>query len=62
MHTTVRAFKGLEADVLLLIDIPKPDAHKAFSTADYYVGCSRAKSVLYVLAKEAAVKGLAIAA
>ena len=62
LQTTVRAFKGLEADVLLLIDIPKPDAHKAFSTADYYVGCSRAKSVLYVLAKEAAVKRLAKAA
>ncbi|MEE9322554.1 MAG: NERD domain-containing protein [Granulosicoccus sp.] len=62
LQTTVRSFKGLEADVLLLIDIPKPDAHRAFSTADYYVACSRAKSVLHVLAKETAVKSLEKAA
>jgi len=62
LQTTVRTFKGLEADVLLLIDVPAPDAHKAFSSADYYVGCSRAKSVLYVLARDAAVSQLAKAA
>ena len=35
--TTVRAFKGLEADVLLLVDVPSPGRHKAFSHADYYL-------------------------
>ena len=52
--TTIRAFKGLEADVLLLIDIPNPGEHQVFSVSDYYVGCSRAKSVLYVVAKRKA--------
>ena len=52
--TTIRAFKGLEADVLLLIDIPSPGEHRVFSVSDYYVGCSRAKSVLYVVAKQKA--------
>ena len=50
--TTIRAFKGLEADVLLLVDIPSPGEHRVFSVSDYYVGCSRAKSVLYVIAKQ----------
>ena len=50
--TTIRAFKGLEADVLLLIDIPNPGEHRVFGLSDYYVGCSRAKSVLYVIAKQ----------
>ena len=50
--TTIRAFKGLEADVLLLIDIPNPGQHLAFGLADYYVGCSRAKSVLHIIASE----------
>ena len=52
--TTIRAFKGLEADVLLLIDIPSPGEHRVFSVSDYYVGRSRAKSVLYVVAKQKA--------
>ena len=35
--TTIRAFKGLEADVLLLIDIPNPGEYRVFSVSDYYV-------------------------
>jgi hypothetical protein len=58
LFTTIRAFKGLEADVLLLIDVPEPGSHPAFTPADYYVACSRAKSVLHVLTKEAAVGSL----
>jgi len=52
--TTIRAFKGLEADVLLLIDTPTPGEHPVFGIADYYVGCSRAKNLLYVIAKQKA--------
>jgi hypothetical protein len=58
LFTTIRAFKGLEADVLLLIDVPEPGSHPAFTHADYYVACSRAKSVLHVLTNEAAVGSL----
>jgi len=50
--TTIRGFKGLEADVVLLIDITSPGEHPVFSVSDYYVACSRAKSVLHVLARE----------
>ena len=58
LFTTIRAFKGLESDVLLLIDVPEPGSHPAFTHADYYVACSRAKSILHVLTKEAAVGAL----
>jgi ATP-dependent exoDNAse (exonuclease V) alpha subunit len=49
--TTIRAFKGLEADVvILLLDSPaKPDS--VFTTTDYYVAASRAKHVLHVVSK-----------
>jgi len=33
---------------------PTPGEHPVFGVADYYVGCSRAKSVLYVVAKQKA--------
>jgi len=35
-----------------MIDIPQPDSQKVFSKADFYVGCSRAKSVLHLVASE----------
>lgn len=54
LHTTIKAFKGLEADIVFLIDLPVPDTHPAFTSSDYYVGASRARSILHVIAKEAA--------
>jgi hypothetical protein len=52
LFSTIRSFKGLEADAVLLIDIPKPGSIQNFSNADYYVACSRAKHLLTVLKKE----------
>lgn len=50
--TTMRSFKGLEADVVVLIDIPKPGSVAACSVADFYVGSSRAKHLLKVISTE----------
>ena len=50
--TTIRSFKGLEAEALVMIDLPKPGSRRVFSEADFYVGCSRAKSVLHLVASE----------
>ena len=52
LFNTIRSFKGLEADVLVIIDVPEPGKHPAFTHADYYVACSRAKSVLHIFTKE----------
>jgi len=45
-YATIRAFKGLEADILFLVDI-KPGS-RVSSGADVYVGASRARFMLYV--------------
>jgi len=57
LYATIRAFKGLEADAVLMIDVPAPDSAPYFSTADFYVGASRAKHVLTVLANAQDVLG-----
>lgn len=46
---TIRSFKGLEADVVFLIDVK---GGRACTPADVYVGASRAKYMLYVLHHE----------
>lgn len=43
--STIRAFKGLEADVVFLIGLQES---RACTPADVYVGASRAKFLLYV--------------
>ena len=50
--STMRSFKGLEADVVVIIDLPKPDSVAACSVADFYVGSSRAKHMLKVISAE----------
>lgn len=52
LFSTIRAFKGLEADAIILLDLPKPDTTPHFSLSDYYVATSRAKHLLVVLARE----------
>ncbi len=47
--TTIRKFKGLEADVVFLIDVKDS---RACTPADVYVGASRARYMLYVLHHE----------
>ena len=37
---TIKRFKGLEADALLLIDVPTPESVPSFKLSDLYVACS----------------------
>ncbi len=53
LHTTIRSFKGLEADVVILVLPGKPSDDSLFTKADYYVACSRAKHVLAVFSQSA---------
>ena len=52
LFSTVKSFKGLEADAVLLIDIPEEEDTGFFKQSDYYVACSRAKHLLVVIHKE----------
>lgn len=49
LFSTIRNFKGLEADAVVLIDVPKPGSLPYFGKNDLYVACSRAKHLLTVL-------------
>lgn len=49
--TTIRSFKGLEADAVILTDIGQP-SEGPFSVADLYVACSRAKHLLTIFCSE----------
>ncbi|TOB72078.1 hypothetical protein CGK00_22545 [Vibrio parahaemolyticus] len=51
LFSTVKGFKGLEADAILLIDIPHKRELPSFKRADYYVACSRAKHLLVVISE-----------
>lgn len=52
LFSTIRGFKGLEADGVVMLDIPRPDSVPYFSKTDLYVGASRAKHLLTILAQE----------
>lgn len=56
LFSTIRGFKGLEADAVVMLDIPEPGSVPYFSKVDFYVGASRAKHLLAILAKK---KGIA---
>jgi hypothetical protein len=47
--TTVRAFKGLEAEAMILLDAIEPSP--IFTRSDLYVACSRAKHLLTIIAE-----------
>ena len=49
LYSTIRSFKGLEADIVVIVDVTKPGSKEVFSSADFYVGCSRAKHVLKIV-------------
>ncbi|MDP4744691.1 MAG: NERD domain-containing protein [Porticoccaceae bacterium] len=51
LFSTIRNFKGLEADAVILIDVPQGGRSEYFETSDYYVACSRAKHLLLVIEK-----------
>jgi hypothetical protein len=50
LFATVRGFKGLEADALVIVDVPAPGAK--LTASDSYVACSRAKHLLCLVASE----------
>jgi Cdc6-like AAA superfamily ATPase len=50
LFTTIRKFKGLEADAVILIDITADTFKSEQMRRDFYVGVSRAKQVLYIIA------------
>jgi hypothetical protein len=52
LFSTVRAFKGLEADAIVIMDVPADVTPDSFPTADWYVACSRAKHLLTVIRRE----------
>lgn len=52
LFSTVRSFKGLEADAAILLDVPTPGRIPQFTRNDYYVAASRAKHLLVVLARD----------
>lgn len=52
MGTTIRAFKGLEADYIILVDVDSPSMEdKAITRNDLYVACTRAKYGLIIIPK-----------
>jgi hypothetical protein len=50
LFTTIRKFKGLEADAVILIDVTLDTFRSEEMRRDFYVGISRAKQYLYVVA------------
>ena len=49
LFSTIRSFKGLESDIVVMIDVVEPGSIGTFLRSDLYVGCSRAKHVLKIL-------------
>ena len=49
LFSTVKSFKGLEADAVIIIDVPIEEDSTFFKQSDYYVACSRAKHLLVVI-------------
>jgi hypothetical protein len=49
LFSTIRSFKGLEADIVILLDVVEPNSIPTFTKADFYVASSRAKHLLRIL-------------
>lgn len=54
LGTTIRSFKGLEADYVILTDVDVPGSDHATTKNDVYVACTRAKYGLVIIPKSAA--------
>lgn len=52
LFSTVKSFKGLEADAIIIIDVPVEEDSTFFKQSDFYVACSRAKHLLVVIHKD----------
>lgn len=53
LFSTVKSFKGLEADAVVLVDVPEPST-PSFDRHDLYVATTRARARLAVLCSESA--------
>lgn len=53
LGTTIKSFKGLESDYIILTDIdePKDEDRNPLRCNDFYVACTRAKLGLYIIPK-----------
>ena len=58
LFSTVRSFKGLEADAVVIMDVMEPGSKLNFTRTDFYVACSRAKHLLAVIEREEGVSGI----
>lgn len=52
LKTTIRKFKGLEADILLLVDVDFYEINSEVWRKLLYTACSRAKHELYILSRK----------
>jgi len=52
LYSTIKGFKGLEADAVILVDVPDPATDSYFTNNDLYVGASRAKHFLSILTRD----------
>ena len=48
----MRGFKGLEAEALILFDIPEPGKKSSYTLKDHYVAVSRAKQRLALFVRK----------
>lgn len=53
LFSTIRSFKGLEADIVIMVDVVDPDSITVFTKADFYVASSRAKHLLNIIVSQA---------
>ncbi|PWQ93500.1 nuclease-related domain-containing DEAD/DEAH box helicase [Leucothrix arctica] len=51
LFSTVKNFKGLESDAVIIVDVPTEEDSTFFKQSDFYVACSRAKHLLVVIHK-----------
>lgn len=52
--STIKAFKGIEAPSVIVVDVQAPNSHPGFRDEDLYVACTRATTRLALLAREQA--------
>jgi hypothetical protein len=50
-YSTIKAFKGIEAASVIVVDVEKPGWHVAFDEEDLYVACTRATTRLALLSQ-----------
>jgi hypothetical protein len=63
LFSTIKSFKGLEADAVIVVDVEAPRENTALDSGDLYVACTRGRARLALLcASETAMKKLTASA